>query len=374
MRRVILKGSTLLASTPRISRRSPLADVYRACRIPTFCPQRNSVLWAAQVGLTLRMRRVLVLGGTGWLGREVARSAAAAGAEVVCLARGESGSVPEGARHTGADRRLPGAYDQLTGEWDEVIELAYDPELVAPALDGLAERASHWTLVSTVSVYARNDEPCADESAALVEPRDLTQYPEAKVAAEQVSAARIGDRLLIARPGLIVGPGDPSDRFGYWPARLERGGRVLVPTTIDRCVQVVDVADLAGWLNRSGRDRLTGVVNAVGAVHSMDEFLRDACAVTHFEGELVSVDDQTLLAHDVRYWAGPRSLPLWLPASDGAFAQRDGSSFLATGGIVRPLHETLTRTLDDEITRGIDRTRRSGLTAEEESAVLSNAR
>ncbi len=130
------------------------------------------------------MRRVLVLGGTGWLGREVARAAVAAGAEVVCLARGESGSVPEGARLVRADRRLPGAFDQLTGEWDEVIEFAYDPELVAPALDSVAERASHWTLVSTVSVYAGNDEPGVDESAALVEPRDLTQYPDAKVAAE----------------------------------------------------------------------------------------------------------------------------------------------------------------------------------------------
>ena len=318
------------------------------------------------------MRRVLVLGGTGWLGREVAQAAASSGAEVVCVARGKSGTAPDGARLVQADRRLPGAYDGLTGDWDEVIEFAYDPGIVGSALDSLAERAAHWTLVSTVSVYARNDEAGADESAALVEPRDLTQYADAKVAAEQASAARIAGRLLIARPGLIVGPDDPSERFGYWPARLKRGGRVLVPTSTDRYVQVIDVADLADWLARAGAKELTGTVNAVGKVHPMDAFFHDACAAASFDGELITVDDEILLAHDVAYWAGPRSLPLWIPAADSGFARRDGSRFLTTGGTVRPLRETVVRTLDDEITRGINRTRRSGLTAAEESVVLDN--
>lgn len=316
------------------------------------------------------MRSVLVLGGTGWLGREVARSLAAAGDDVVCLARGESGVVAEGVRLIRADRRLPGAYADLPGEWDDVIELAYEPTIVDSALDTLAERAAHWTLVSTVSVYARNDEPGADESAAVVEPRNLAQYPDAKVAVEQRSAAAVGDRLLIARPGLIVGPGDPTDRFGYWPARLLRGGEVLAPTSGGRFVQVIDVADLASWLAGAGRRDVTGTVNAVGEVHPMDEFFRQASAATGFTDDLVGVDDETLLANDVRYWAGPRSLPLWLPAADTGFAQRDGSSFLATGGSRRPLRETLERTASDEATRGIARIRRAGLTPAEESAVL----
>ena len=120
--------------------------------------------------MTQRVRRVLVLGGTGWLGRTIVDELLAEGADVTCLARGTTGSVPEGARFVEADRALAGAYAQATGDWDEVIELASAPELVAPALDALADRAAHWTLVSTVSVYADNDEPGADESARLVEP------------------------------------------------------------------------------------------------------------------------------------------------------------------------------------------------------------
>ena len=101
---------------------------------------------------------------------EIARVAISDGAEVVCLARGDSGAAPEGVCFVQADRTMPGAYDQVDGEWDEVIELAYGPELVESALDAFADRARHWTLVSTVSVYRRNDEPGADESAELVEP------------------------------------------------------------------------------------------------------------------------------------------------------------------------------------------------------------
>ncbi|GIG41696.1 NAD-dependent epimerase/dehydratase family protein [Cellulomonas phragmiteti] len=316
------------------------------------------------------MRRVLVLGGTGWLGAEVARVAVADGAEVVCLARGTSGAVPTGARLVRADRRDPGAYDALTGDWDEVVEIAYEPDLVVPALDALADRAQHWTLVSSVSVYARNDEPGADESAALVEPRDLADYPDAKVAAERASAARLGDRLLAARPGLVVGPGDPSDRFGYWPARLHRGGRVLVPTPQGRYAQVIDVADLATWLVAAGRAGTTGVVNAVGAPVLLADLLATVREVAGAPCELVPVDDATLLTHDVRYWAGPRSLPLWLPSADAGFALRDGSAYLAAGGTLRPLRDTVTRVLADEVARGVDRPRRSGLTADEEAAVL----
>jgi 2'-hydroxyisoflavone reductase len=191
------------------------------------------------------MRRILVLGGTAWLGHEIARAALDDGAEVVCLARGESGAVPAGVRLVTADRTAPGAYDALTGEWDDVVELSHDLGLVVPALEALAGRARHWTLVSTVSVYATNDEPGADESAAVVDPVDLTDYGQAKVAAERATAEHVGDRLLVARPGLIVGPGDPSDRFGYWPARLDHDGPVLAPTAAGRFVQVIDVADLA---------------------------------------------------------------------------------------------------------------------------------
>ncbi len=320
--------------------------------------------------LTVAMRRVLILGGTGWLGREIARAHLAHGAEVTCLARGESGAVPEGARLVRADRTLPGAYDAVAGAWDEVVEIAYDHDLVASALDALAESAEHWTLISSVSVYARADEPGADETAELVEPSDLTQYPDAKVAAERATAERVGDRLLIARPGLIVGPGDPTDRFGYWPARLQRGGRAVVPTAAGRHVQIIDVADLAAWVVSAARAGLTATVNAVGEIHPMERFFPIAQQVTGFAGELVPVDDGTLHDATIAPWAGPRSLPLWLPADHSGFMQRSGRRFLETGGALTPLAETIERVAQDERARGIDRDRRAGLTRDEELEVL----
>ncbi|MBF0688383.1 MAG: NAD-dependent epimerase/dehydratase family protein [Cellulomonas sp.] len=316
------------------------------------------------------MRRVLLLGGTGWLGAAVARAALDDGAEVTCLARGAAGDAPDGARLVRADRRDPGAFDALTGEWDEVVEISYALGLVESALDALADRAAHWTLVSSVSVYARADVP-GDESDEVVEPEDLTRYPDAKVAAERATAARVGDRLLLARPGLIVGPGDPSDRFGYWPARLRRGGRVLVPTPAGRHAQVVDVDDLAAWLVAAGGAGATGVVDAVGTSVPLGDVLALAREVAESDGELTPVDDATLLEHGVQYWAGPRSLPLWLPSEAGALMRRDGSAYRAAGGRERSLSETLARVLADEVARGVDRPRRAGLTPEEEREVLA---
>lgn len=315
------------------------------------------------------MRRVLILGGTGWLGREIARSAVADGAEVTCLARGESGAEPDGVTLARADRRAPGAYDTLVGEWDEVIEISYAADLVESALEALADRAAHWTLVSSVSVYAHGDEPGADESAELVEPADATQYPDAKVLAERVTAAHVGDRLLLARPGLIVGAGDPSHRFGYWPERLARGGDVVVPTMSGRHVQVIDAIDLAAWIVRAGGAGLVGPVNAVGEVHPMRSFFDVLTRTTDFDGSLIEVDDETLLAHGVDYWAGPRSLPLWLPASEVGFATRDGSAYLASGGTLSPLADTVRRVLADGARAA--EPRRAGLSAAEEAEILT---
>lgn len=317
------------------------------------------------------MRRVLILGGTKWLGERIVRRLVAAGDEVTCLARARSGGVPPGARLVAADRTEAGAYDGLDGDWDEVVELAYAPAVVGSALDALAEKAAHWTLVSTVSVYERNDEPEADESADLVQPVDLADYAQAKVAAERASSGRLGERLLIVRPGLIAGPGDPSDRFGYWPARLQRGGEVLTQQTPGRYVQVIDVDDLAEFIEAAGRRGALGVMNAVGHSVALAEFLRLTSDVTGFGGRLVPADDDWLVAHDVQFWMGERSLPLWLPASEIGFARRSNAAYLAAGGAVRPLVATIARVLHDEVARGLERPRRSGLTGQEERQLLA---
>jgi nucleoside-diphosphate-sugar epimerase len=325
------------------------------------------------------MTDVLVLGGTGWLSGLVAREWIARGARVTCLARGGR-PAPEGAVLVAGDRSEPHAYDALAGhEWDEVVDVTYHPAHAASAVAALAGRARHWTYVSTVSVYADNDEPGADESAALVEPaapgtpEDEYDYSRAKVAAEASVRDALGDRAAIVRPGLIVGPGDPTDRFGYWVSRFALAGdeRVLVPDADGRRSQVIDVRDLAAFVVHVGESGWSGVANAVGPSLLLSAVLDAAAEVAEHTGERVVVSDTDLDAHDVAHWAGPRSLPLWLPRDARGFMTRTHDAYTAAGGRHRDLRDTLTDTLSDERARGLDRDRRAGLTRADELALLA---
>ena len=277
-----------------------------------------------------------MLGGTAWLGARVAAAWLAAGADVTCLARGTAGPAPQGARLVRADRSVPGAYAAAADrDWDEVVELSWEPTLVTGALEALASRARHWTLVSTVSVHDSNSDPGADEAAALLPADDPEDYGRAKVAAEIASRQALGERLLVARAGLIGGPGDASDRFGYWVSRFalarQRGdGPVLSPPTTDRWTQVIDVDDLATWLAAAGHAGQHDTVNATGDPCPLQQTLELAAQVAGYRGEVVTASDDWLLDHHVTYWAGPRSLPLWLPVADAAAAQRDNSALRAS--------------------------------------------
>jgi 2'-hydroxyisoflavone reductase len=325
------------------------------------------------------MRRVLILGGTAWLGRELAAQLAGGGDAVTCLARGVAGRPPSGVVFVAADRAEAGAYDAVRGtDWDEVIELSWDTAQVTGALEVLAARAAHWTLISSCSVYASDAEPGADESAALVEAHDGGggDYAQAKVLCERASAAAVGDRLLIVRSGLIAGPGDGSDRFGYWVSRCAAAGDqdILAPALEGRHVQVIDVRDLAAWTIRAGRDAATGAVNAVGDAHTFADVLEQARRVAGHTGAVVQAPPEWLVEQGVDYWAGPRSLPLWLPDDFEGFSRRSNAAFRAAGGALRSLRETLTDTLDDERARGLERDRRAGLSRAEEGELLVRLR
>jgi nucleoside-diphosphate-sugar epimerase len=326
---------------------------------------------------------VLVLGGTAWLGREVARAALARGHDVTVLARGRSGPPPEGVRHVPADRTEAGAYDDVRGrDWDAVVDVARQPGQVRSAVTALADRARHWVLVSSCSVYARDDRPGEDESAALLpaveeDSEDPHSYGGRKVACEAVVLEALGDRALVARAGLVGGPGDTSDRTGYWPLRFAHpatdDGTVLVPDSTNP-TQVVDVRDLADWLVRSGEGGATGVANAAGPVVPLPDHLAVARSVAGHTGATVPVSSDWLQAHRVEPWMGERSLPLWLPMPDYAgHGARDTGLARRLGLSCRPLADTLADTLAWELRHGPGRARRAGLSPTEERELLQAA-
>lgn len=325
--------------------------------------------------------RLLVLGGTAFLSASIVRSALGRGFEVTCLARGSERQPPPGSRFVAADRDAgPSAYAGLDGEWDAVVEVARQPRQVREALDALADRAAHWTFVSSGSVYAHHDDPPGlDESAAELLPAfvgdgpstDAT-YGEAKVACEELSRAAVGDRLHVSRSGLIAGTGDPTDRFGYWPGRFARGGgSVLVPAARQDSTQVIGVADLTRWVLDAAVAGLSGTLNAYGSPLPFGEVIDLAARVAGFDGDQVSVDGSWLVEQKVEYWSGEESLPLWLPPDYTGFGARSNAAALAAGLRLSPMEDLMQECLAYEVELGLDRERRAGLSARREAELLS---
>jgi 2'-hydroxyisoflavone reductase len=318
--------------------------------------------------------RLLVLGGTQFLGRAVAAHACAVGHEVTCAARGVAGPVPPGARFIRIDRDAPDGLAALADQvFDAVVDVSRHPGQVRCAVAALKQHTAHWTFVSTVSVYSDNHTPSqrADTAplraplAPEIERSSDETYGAAKVACERA----VGEGAFICRAGLVVGPEDPTGRFTYWPARLARGGEILAPGTPDDPIQLIDVRDLAKWIVHAAQIRLTGCYDAIGQSRSRGEFLSACAAALGSRCRFTWVDQAFLESHDVRHWAGPRSLPLWLPLPEFAgFATRDTTPAHDAGLLVRPLSETARDTLawwraaDGPVT---------GLTEDEESEVLA---
>ena len=215
-------------------------------------------------------------GGAAWLGAHVVATAAAAGHEVTCLARGSSGAAPPRAAFVSADRTQPGCYDQVSARpWDLVIDLSRQPGQVKGAVETLVGRATFFVFVSSSNAYAEHRAPGQDENSATLAPlpgevmETMEVYGQAKVACERHVLNAFGpERALVARVGLIGGPGDHFDRTCYWPLRFARPAAadrsVLVPDAADLSRQVIDVRDLATWLVDAGSHRTAGIFNVAG--------------------------------------------------------------------------------------------------------------
>ena len=325
---------------------------------------------------------ILILGGTQWLGRELAKEAVERGHRVTSLARGEAGAVAEGSVFVAGDRSQSGAYDLVAEQdWDAVIDVTRQPGFARTAAAALADHAGHWTFISSCNVYAAQNERGADESAELMPPLEDDEstpetYGEAKSAIEQAYRGALGERLLVIRPGLIAGPGDASGRSGYWVARAARDDEpMLVPDIMDAAVQAIHVDDLVRFTLDAIEQGRTGAFNAVGDRVSFEDWLEASRAVAGHDGEVVAVSPEWLAEQGVAEWSGPDSLPLWIiDPTWNAFLDRSNAAAKAAGLRLRPLDQLIAETLEWERGMGLDRERGAGLSVEKERELLAALR
>ena len=292
--------------------------------------------------------RLLVLGGTRFLSHSVAEQAVDRGWEVTCACRGESGPLPSGVTHIPWDRSLDAPSALTEGTWDAVVDVSRTPSHVRRAVAAVPD--AHWVFVSTINVYADNGSPAMEPLVeAIAEDVDLAEDPEAygpmKVACEQLVTDGAASSMLV-RPGLIVGPGDPSGRFSYWPERLARGGEVLAPGSPDDVVQVIDVRDLAAWILDAAQARTTGAFDGVGETMPLAQLLGEVAAGVGAEPSYTWVDSDFLTEQGVEPWSGEGSIPLWLPRPeyDGMLSHSPQPA-IAAGLRLRPLADTARDTL-----------------------------
>jgi len=315
--------------------------------------------------------RLLVLGGTRFLGRALVEQALDRGHEVTLFNRGRRNPelFPEAERLRG-DRTVD--VSALDGrDWDVVVDVAtFLPRAVRLSVDTLRDRVGRYVYVSSISAYAdQSTPPVEDAPVAELEDPDserVEDYGALKAACERIVEDAVGERALIVRPGLIVGPHDPTDRFTYWPRRVAEGGRVLAPAPQEQPVQFIDVRDLGAWIVTAIEESLRGVYNATGDTISFGRLLDECRGVT--PAEIVWVAPEKLVAAGVGEWM---ELPLWIVTPEySATHLTDVSKAKRDGLRLRPLAETIRDTLAWDAVREIPRARDVGLTAERERALL----
>lgn len=333
--------------------------------------------------------KILVLGGTGFLGPHFVEAARANGHTLTLFNRGKSNPT----RFSGEEFK---DIEQLRGDrksdlsaldgkrrWDAVLDTsAYFPADVTRSAQLLGERAGQYVIISSISVYADNSKPGADETAAVLTmanpeaAKEITgeNYGPLKALSEQAAETELPGRTTVIRPGLIVGPGDNTDRFTYWPARAARGGEILAPGSAADPTQFIDVRDLAAFILHAIETDATGVFNAdaaPGAI-SMGSLLA-ACrrAASTDRSTLTWVPADFLEAQQVSAW---QDMPVWIPPAGeyAGFGRRSTAKAQAAGLKYRPLQQTVDDTLQwwSQLPEARRASPKAGLSPEREATVL----
>ncbi len=325
--------------------------------------------------------KILMIGGTRFLGRHLVTAARAREHEITLFNRGLHAPEPDGETIRG-DRHTD--LDKLKGRrWDVVVDTCgMLPRAVRAATEVLADSVDRYVFISTQNVYADVSLPGVDEASPLVtlsteqlaeanaidtagEPSYGRLYGGLKALCEQAAEEVMPERVLTIRPGLLVGPHDYTDRFTYWVVRVTRGGEVLAPDRPERFVQFIDARDLAEWIVSMIERRAVGVYNANGPPNrvTMQAVLEQCKSVTHSDASFTWVSEDFLLQENVAAWS---EIPLWLP--ENAAPHLKGFMFINSDKAVqaglshRPLAEIIrdtstwyqTSRANDELKAGID--------------------
>lgn len=325
--------------------------------------------------------KLLIIGGTAFLGRAVVEHALEQGHEITLFNRGQSNAdlFPEVEQLHG-DR--DGGLDPLIGRsFDACLDTCgYFPRIVRASVQLLKDSVDRYAFVSSVSVYDEPSSEGTDEDGVLATLDDPTieevtdqTYGPLKALCEAEVTAVFEDRALLIRPGLIVGPHDYTDRFTYWPWRAAQGGRILAPGRPDRRIQFIDVRDLAAWIVNMLESGEAGTYNTTSSPGdlTMQTLLQTCCEMSAEDPELIWMDDAFLTKHEVGAWI---ELPLWIPEDDpiasGFFDFRTARA-IVEGLTFRPLEDTVQATMEWSLTRPDGHEWRGGLKKEREEELLA---
>ncbi len=318
--------------------------------------------------------RILVIGGTRFLGRTFVENALKNGHELTLFNRGQTNPevFPDVERLKG-DR--DGDITLLKGRtWDVAVDTCgYVPRIVRRSAEFLVDSVTQYIFISSISVYADFSKPGLNENSLLgtmedtnVEEITNETYGPLKVLCEDVVSEIYDDRAIILRCGLIVGPYDPTDRFTYWPVRIQQGGEVLVPSPPHMQVQFIDASDLARFMLHLARNRINGIFNTTGPAQpiTMGDFLDECNSATGGKASFVWVSEEFIKNNDIDH------IPMWTPSEWRGIFQADCTKAIRSGLSFKPVEETIKHTLDWHATRSSGYELKVGLKPEKEKRLL----